>query len=258
MPWEILRTAKLTPDGRAIDIVTKGGSLPGYYSLIAMIPEYGLGMSILIAGSGPARQDLSEKLISVLVPAVEELLRHEVRRQYAGTWSHWGESLSPDKKFSLQLHVDDNGPGLRVSDWVSNGIDFLPVYGSLKGMGKEAGNWQARLIPTGVYSGTAQGGLGTEKWRLIAIPERIEKNKGRILDDFCMTDVDDLTYNGFPVEEFSIFKRERKGTKQATSLLISGLRTDLIKEDESAVVEDARRFAESGRRPGYFLDVQEL
>jgi hypothetical protein len=142
MPWEIVRTTKLTPDGRAIDIVTKGGSLPGYYSLIAMIPEFGLGMSILVAGSGPARQDLSEKLISNLVPAVEELLRREVRTHYAGSWSHWDEeSQSLDTNWSLNLHVDDDGLGLRVSDWVSNGTDFLPVYGSFKGMGKEAGNW---------------------------------------------------------------------------------------------------------------------
>jgi hypothetical protein len=94
-----------------------------------------------------------------------------------------------------------------------------------------------------------------EKWRLIAVPERSEKNEGKVLDDFCMTDVDDLTYGGLPVEEFTIIKEG----KEASTLVISGLRTKLHKVDDARSVEDAhprKDFSDSNRRPGYVDEVQ--
>jgi hypothetical protein len=89
MPWEILRSTKLTPDGRAVDIITKGGLLEGYYSSILMIPEFGIGVTILVAGDYPALVDLREKIIATLIPAVEKLVRDEIRKQYAVTWANW-------------------------------------------------------------------------------------------------------------------------------------------------------------------------
>lgn len=240
MPWEMIRTSKLTPDGRAIDIVTKGGSLTAYYSLIAMVPEFGLGATILVAGSNPAVGDLSERLIAQLIPAVEELMRREVRAQYAGSWSHWDEeSHSFNTNWSLNLQVDDVGPGIKVVDWVSNGTDFLPIYGSFKRMGKESGNWQARLIPTGVYSGPNEDGVEFEKWRLTAIPEKSAESENKVFDDFCMTDVDALMYDGFPVEEFTIVKEE----KEASKLFISGLRTKLQKRQDGSTTRETQKKA---------------
>jgi hypothetical protein len=250
MPWEMLRTTKLTPDGRAIDIITKGGSLTGYFSLIAMIPEFGLGVTTLVAGSPSAVGDLSERLIANLIPAVEVLMRQEVRAQYAGFWSHWDEeSQSSNTNWSLNLQVDDVGPGIRVLDWVSNGTDFLSVYGLFKNMGKEQGDWHARLIPTGVYSGPDDQGVEFEKWRLTAVPERSAEKEGELLNDFCGTDVDALMYDGFPVEEFTIMREE----KEASKLFISGLRTKLHKGDGDNNFKGSSErttFLDTKRRPG--------
>ncbi|KIN07557.1 hypothetical protein OIDMADRAFT_22431 [Oidiodendron maius Zn] len=193
MPWEMFRTTKLTSGGRAIDIITKGGDLTGYASLIAMIPEFGVGITILVAGNPQAQYDLRERLIANLVPAIEELLRCKVRARYEGSYiSLFGDS-------SLTLVVDDMGQGIRVVGWRSNGTDFLSVYGDLKRMGESAGNWQARLIPTGIYASD----LAIENWRLTAVPEKLAKNEARIFDDFCIRDVDALMYGGVSLELFS-------------------------------------------------------
>ncbi|KAG7113629.1 Beta-lactamase-like protein like [Verticillium longisporum] len=50
MPWEIYRPSDLTPDGRPIEIYSKTGNLPFYAAHIALLPAYGVGLSINTAG----------------------------------------------------------------------------------------------------------------------------------------------------------------------------------------------------------------
>jgi hypothetical protein len=236
MPWEILRSTKLTPDRRVIDIITKGGSLKGYYSSILMIPEFGIGVTILVAGDYAALADLREKIIATLIPLLEKLVRDEVRKQYSGTWAHFPDwwNSNPDANFSLKLEVDNTGPGLRVMDWLSNGTDFLPVYERLKGISEDQ-KWQARLIPTGVIqepedddNDDEDTGWSAESWRLTVVPERRVGDEKKVFDDFCMTDVDSLMYSGVSIEEFVILKME--GDAQWIFLL--GMGTDMFKCDE--------------------------
>jgi hypothetical protein len=236
MPWEILRSTKLTPDGRAVDIITKGGLLEGYYSSILMIPEFGIGVTILVAGDYPALVDLREKIIATLIPAVEKLVRDEIRKQYAGTWANWPNWWStkrsgPDMNFSLKLEVDDTGPGLRVLDWFSNGTDFLPVYGRLKGM-PEGTKWQARLILTGVLPKSDDDDdpdpdWSAETWRLVVVPEKRAGEEKKVFDDFCLTDVDSLMYSGVSIELFVILKDHGEA-----QWIFLGMGTDMFKCDE--------------------------
>jgi hypothetical protein len=264
MPWEILRSTKLTPDGRAVDIITKGGSLDGYYSSILMIPEFGIGVTILVAGDYPALVELREKIIATLIPAVEKLVRDEIRKQYAGTWANWpnwwGTKRSgPDMNFSLKLEVDDTGPGLRVLDWFSNGTDFLPVYGRLKGM-PEGTKWQARLIPTGVLQTDDDDDhnnphMSAETWRLVVVPERREGDERKVFDDFCMTDVDSLMYSGVSIELFVILKDHGEA-----QWIFLGMRTDMFKcDDRDNCVRPAgerMRFQGSERKFGPWKEGQ--
>ncbi|RDW75811.1 hypothetical protein BP5796_06632 [Coleophoma crateriformis] len=221
MPWEMLRSTILTPDGRGIDFVTKGGSLPGYYSSIALIPEFGFGISLLIAGDFAALMDLLEKVHSEIVSTTEVQLRKAARQIYAGQWSA-AENLSYPSNWSLTLEVDDNGPGILITDWISNGTQFLPVYGRLKGMPYDGSKWEARLLPTGVYRDV--GDTSTKLWRLTAIPKRGKKSS-RLYDDFCMTDADTLIFSGKSIDEFEIIKKD----KEAGVLHISGMRTRMFK-----------------------------
>jgi len=151
MPWEMLRTTKLTPDGRGVDIITKGGSLTRYYTTIILIPEFGLGVTILIAGDYEALPDLRENVIATLVPAAEKLIRDEVRKVHSGLYAASNDWLAPPNlNWSLKIEVDDMGPGLLVKDWISNGTDFMGVYGKFKGMPSDRTKWQARLLPTNI------------------------------------------------------------------------------------------------------------
>jgi hypothetical protein len=240
MPWEILRTTKLTPDRRGIDIITKGGALTQYYATIIAVPEYGLGFTFLIAGDSPALVDLREKFIATLIPAVELLVREEARNVYAGTWVS-GKDES-DMNWSLSIEVDDIGPGLRVVDWLSNGTAFLPVYGEIKYMPSDAKKWQARLIPSGIYNDSE--GLGSEIWRLTAIPDHEEEDKSKVFDDECFTEMDSVMYDGYSIEEFEIGRDE--GGK-GIWMNIRGMRTLLWRMGEE---EGRYRVVDEGFRNG--------
>lgn len=236
MPWEILRTNKLVNDGRPIDIITKGGSLGGYYSTIALIPEFGLGLTILIAGDQTALLDIRERLISLVVPAIEDVVRSIARKTYTGWFGlidDWWGPLNPD--WSIGVEVDD-GPGLRLSSFTLNRTDFLPVYGHMKGMPKDESQWEPRLLPTNViYGGTDQA------WRLTAIPKRKE-DENKIFDDYCMTDVDGLLFGGWAMEEFIFKVHPDRG---AEAVLMKGFRLALFKAD--ADIKDSDKLRVLGR-----------
>lgn len=224
MPWEILRSTKLTPDGRGIDFVTKGGSLPGYYSNIAMVPEFGLGITILVAGVPAALGDLAERVHSKVVELFEEEMRSKVRQHYAGYWSS-ADEISNLSNWSLTLKVDDHGPGLLVTDWISNGTNFLPVYGRLRGLPEDESTWEARLLPAGVSHDVED--THTEIWRLTGVKKQSKEDSSMMYNDFCITDADALIFSGKSIEEFKITKHGR----DAFMLYISGMRTQMLKHD---------------------------
>jgi hypothetical protein len=236
MPWEILRTTRATPDGRPIDIITKGGSLTGYFSTIALLPEFGLGVTFLTAGSQAAIYDLRERVIAALISETDKLLREEVQRSYCGTYAYWDDWFGPpNMEWAFSVAVDESGPGLKVLKWTSNGTDFLAEYGRLKHMPSDPELWEARLLPTGVYGEKREDGNpedgGWDVWRLNAVPKRVEGREGRIFEDYCMTDADALMYGGISVEEFVFGKNGELslGGGQAYVASLSGMRTGLLK-----------------------------
>ncbi|KAM0206210.1 hypothetical protein ACHAQI_008509 [Fusarium lateritium] len=121
-PWEIYRVDNLTSDGRIIDIYTKGGTLSGYQSGMAMIP--GMGISVSILGAGPEVSSIWSQLailniVEALVPTVDIAARDEAKARFAGTYS---DKVS-GSKLTLSL---DKGPGLVLSDWAARGFEVLP------------------------------------------------------------------------------------------------------------------------------------
>ncbi|MCJ1402969.1 hypothetical protein MMC11_006191 [Xylographa trunciseda] len=225
MPWEILRSTRLTKDGRGVDVITKAGGLWGYSSLIVLLPEFGLGLTILVAGDPRALGELSERLISIIVPAIEDVARTETRRVFAGSYemvSEKNDLLSTNS--SLLLEVDDVGPGIRIVTWISRDVDFLKVYGHLNGMPEDQDAWEARLLPSNLEQD--DGTVQEEIWRATAIRKVNADRKRRVWDDFCLTDVDSLSYGGFSVEEFK-FVRGHDGDVER--VVLNGLRTTLVK-----------------------------
>ncbi|MCJ1390340.1 hypothetical protein MMC18_003199 [Xylographa bjoerkii] len=225
MPWEMLHSTKLTKDGRGVDVITKSGGLWGYSSLIVLLPEFGLGLTILVAGDHRALGELTVRLTGTIVPAIEDFARKETRRAFTGSFvAIAGENGLLSTHSSLLLAVDDVGPGIRIVTWISRDVDFLKVYGHLKGMPEDHDAWEARLIPSNLEHDNGSG--REEIWRATAMRKPNANGKSSVWDDFCFTDVDSLSYGGFSIEEFR-FVRGRNGGVE--SVVLSGLRTTLFK-----------------------------
>ena len=225
MPWEILRSTKLTKDGRGVDVITKAGGLWGYSSLIVLLPEFKLGLTILVAGDQRALAELTVRLTSSIVPAIEDFARIETRRAFAGSYGAIsGKNGLLSMNSSLVLAVDEVGPGIRIVAWTSRDVDFLKVYGHLKNMPDDKDAWEARLIPSNLEHD--DGTVREEIWRATAIQKPSQDRKSSAWDDFCLTDVDFLSYGGFSIEEFR-FVRGRNG--EVESVVLNGLRITLFK-----------------------------
>ncbi|KAF8895826.1 beta-lactamase/transpeptidase-like protein [Gymnopilus junonius] len=80
-PWEIFSIAGST-------VYTKGGNLPGYHSVFAIVPEYSVGIIILVTGTYSDTDTLLKEVGQRLLPALEKLHQVELRRRYVGTWTN--------------------------------------------------------------------------------------------------------------------------------------------------------------------------
>src|SRR5690606_35020190 len=142
------------------------------------------------------------------------------------------------------LAVDD-GPGLKVTNWINRGNDVLAILSLLSG-----GKVDARLFPTKI-------GGGREKWRLyfeleagaklskrgpqISLSNGILKEMdgwslrmggfgggmgGHVEEAACLTDADGVQYGGKAINEFT-FAFDGKG--KAVGVELAGLRVKLTK-----------------------------
>ena len=202
MPWEIYRASKLTADNHSIDLVTKGGDLPGYHSIIALIPELNIGLTILTAGDTGAVFELRDKLIPAIVRAVEELLRASIKGECEGLYVPLVFEPPLDTQDGVQINV--SGSGVHVVAWRQESTDFLQQYSRLKGMPDDPSQWTAKLVPTNQrqckHNGDEYGCL--EFWRLTGVPVQSPEDSANVFNDVCETDVDYLAYGGLSLEEF--------------------------------------------------------
>lgn len=121
-PWEILRTKSQVSRGRTIDLYTKSGSLGQYNSLLVISPDYGVALSILVAGPSSAAvvEVASEIVLQSLIPALENQTLYEACKALCGTYES-----DRSKNSSLTVSVDKNG--LHVERWINHGVDYLAV-----------------------------------------------------------------------------------------------------------------------------------
>ncbi|GAM38701.1 hypothetical protein TCE0_033r09643 [Talaromyces pinophilus] len=137
-PWEIFSFENV--DGRTVDLYSKSGDLGAYSSMTALLPDYNVGFTILAAGEGTTAlvAALTDTVANVLIPALEEAAREEANNVYTGTYSAQTNS-------SLVISIDD-GPGLRLEQWISNSVDMFQVIRALNGIDTP----DIRLYPTGL------------------------------------------------------------------------------------------------------------
>lgn len=206
MPWEIFRTASILPDSnRPINIVTKGGGVPGYLSYIIFLPEYDLGITLLVAGdAGSFIKALRETVVVSLVRAAENVAIEQFQKRYEGVYT----STDPDLNSSVTLVFDTRG--LVVTQFVSNSTDvFASGMPEAAGAPKD-GRWYAQLVPTLLYRD--QESQEGELWRMELVAERNTNNKD-IFDDFCTMNADIASYAALPLNEFVLWEGENKQTE---------------------------------------------
>ncbi|KAE8313488.1 beta-lactamase/transpeptidase-like protein [Aspergillus transmontanensis] len=147
-PWEIFRYELPNRPNHVIDVYSKSGNLGAYADIIALIPEYDIGFSITAADlpTNPVTNvwGLADLIIDRLSPAFDKAAQHEANTTYAGTYKALGANSTTGSYVTIT--TDHYKPGLQVTEWVSNGVDFLRSLAALSGFERLA----VRLYPTGI------------------------------------------------------------------------------------------------------------
>ncbi|KAJ3566853.1 hypothetical protein NPX13_g6978 [Xylaria arbuscula] len=154
-PWGARRINVAGQPYRWITAFNKAGRISDYSSVLAIIPDYDIGISVLLAGELPANANfgLLDIVGEVLIPAVEEAARAEADASFSG---HYAFANTSQLNSSMTIQTDDQ-PGLSVSQWISNGTDFLWTSTILQS-GYFPLTPRIRLYLTGLESPTSDGG----------------------------------------------------------------------------------------------------
>ncbi len=221
-PWEIFQTDRILKDSkRTVRFITKSGGLPGYFSIIILIPEYELGITILVAGNQNLLSKIREVVTIALVRAAEELAIRQLKEHYTGTYASTKAALNS----SITIEADSRG--LIIKRWISNSTDVLKSK-SFQMVAPE--NFTPQLVPTLLYRDFEQQ-VG-EEWRILLTSERSEDG-GKIWDDFCIADIDSPVYAGVPLNEVVFWDSNKAGVFETIEL--AAFRVNLTR------VEDAHR-----------------
>jgi hypothetical protein len=221
MPWEILHTDRaLRHSKRTVRFVTKSGGVPGYTSLIILIPDFDIGITILAAG---APQDMFTALMEAVsvsvVQAAEEIAIRQLHERYAGTYT------STNRTLNSSISITASSRGLVVSRFISNGTDVLSSFSDVRA----AEPSYTALVPTLLFR-DEQKQQG-ELWRLKRYSERMEGGgEASIWDDFCVADFDEPMYAGVGVNELAFWDKD--GTGKFGKVELSAFRVELEREEK--------------------------
>ncbi|KAF2719234.1 putative FLP FmtA-like protein, betalactamase [Polychaeton citri CBS 116435] len=200
MPWEIFRHPIPTKGNkREVTVVTKGGSLPGYSTLIALLPEYGLGLTMLTAGSPRLLIEIAETVIDALIPAVERTIWYDIDEKYTGTYKYQARNADDQPNLNTSLTLSTSlQTGLKLTSFISNSTDVMAKLLPPPPKDMPALTTHVQLVPTLLFKNeTSQQG---EKWRFITVPDE-PNEKFSVLGEYCFTDDDVLSYAGRPLNE---------------------------------------------------------
>ncbi|KAF4443488.1 beta-lactamase [Fusarium acutatum] len=217
-PWEIAQVTSST--NRASWMYTKGGKLGMYSSLMALIPDWGVGLTVLAAGTdAPGVVGMIPgAIISKLVPALKQAAKRQARQIYSGCYG--------DERYSMTLAVQDSLPGLGVTSWLVDGRD---MFDSIRLMVSESstgpGNVSMRLYPTGLQTQPDEKAR-LESWR--AVYEIIDAASPS--SPYCASwfAVDSVTYGGVSIDEFAI-DLSVDGTSQGITISVFDTRLERVR-----------------------------
>ena len=223
-PWEMYQTDRVLQDSRrTVRFITKGGGLPGYTSIIILIPDYDLGITILVAGNSELLRKL-QNIVTEFIRSAEQLAIQQLRDRYAGTY------VSSDSSLNSTVTLVANHSGLVVTEFISNSSNILH-YGTLNKWLPKHGF--AQLVPTLLYR-NVQDQKG-EEWRAEPIEYR-NHEAGEIWDDFCINDFEGPLYAAVPLNNFVFWNQDTDGT--FNTLELSAFRANLTKATPKYITEE--------------------
>lgn len=226
VPWEIYRAKvkdlvsaeehpELSDVTRPVSFVTKGGGLPGYSSIVIILPEYGLGITILVAGFSKALAEIREVTTTHLVAFAEQVALTELQTTYVGTYSDPSTSNT-----SLTLSHSPS-KGLHITTFTSNTANILSAFQSR--FAPPPANLTLYVVPTLLYiNETSQQG---ERWRIVPGVEKPDTKS--VWANFCGGDWDFLQYAGLPVNEVVFWRGGKTGKGRVKEVELAGYRRTL-------------------------------
>ncbi|OTB12109.1 hypothetical protein K445DRAFT_306250 [Daldinia sp. EC12] len=206
----------------------KAGSLGKYSALLAVIPDFDIGFSILAAGDVPPSlpMDIADTLSNTYLPTMVNTARIQANALYGGTYNN----SNPSVNSSLSVVVDSRTPGLSLSSWISNGTNLL-WYSVAMSQNITKDYWNkvrpsVRLYPTGLWDATSDGG---KRVAFKAVFEDLSlPNVSKPFTTDCSTwvSVAGIMYGSKPLDQF-IFNINAAGN--VTSVENAALRNKLEK-----------------------------
>ncbi|KAI0545315.1 beta-lactamase/transpeptidase-like protein [Xylaria curta] len=224
-PWGGRRVNVAGQPYRWITAFAKAGRISDYSSVMTIIPDYDIGISVLLAGELPANANfgLLDTVGEILIPAVEEAARADAGALYNG---HYAFSNTTQLNSSMTIGTDDQ-PGLSVSQWISNGTDFAWMSTVLQS-GYFPLTPRIRLYPTGLEG---QGPDGGKKVVFRAVFEDADapSQATAMFSTDCATwmNVASVIYGSAAMDEL-IFNVDSEG--KVTSITSPSLRVTLDKQ----------------------------
>jgi hypothetical protein len=135
-----------------------------------------------------------EKITVEVIRAVERVAERQVRENYGGRYA---ADAKEKVNSSVTLSYSPKN-GLFIEDWISNSTVVLDTFAKAFPDALKPGA-RAQLVPTLLYvDEERQRG---EKWRIVVVPLRSGEAAKEVWDEFCITDVDFLMYDGRPFNE---------------------------------------------------------
>lgn len=223
-PWEIWRTESRVNAGYTTDLYTKSGSDGLYNSLLVLLPDTGVVVSVLAAGthSSALLAAASEAAVQGLLPALDKVSRSQECKRYCGTYKDSGTNSS--LVIAADEGAGEDGPGLLVTSWTSRGKDIMDIaraYASSTGSGN--------ITSFRLYPSIAEHGAPSAAYRVIFATQGAagEKQPSRIFDPMAGAwgAVDQLAYGKRAIDEL-VFRLDERGDS-AASVELPALRQTL-------------------------------
>lgn len=134
-PWEIVRY--LNPStGRVTDIYTKLGDSGAYGGMVALIPDFDAGWTMLNAFydnpptlyRGNVALTVVNHIAETIIPALEAQAATEAMKNFVGAYESDGSDLNSSLVIGFNnSDVPTSFSSLSIDAWISNGTDMLNV-----------------------------------------------------------------------------------------------------------------------------------